>query len=133
MYIYTIVGGECKDVTVGKCELPVEAIVGNKTVFKTIEQCQEFCGDVSDCDIFRFKTTTDLNYCVLYRFDYRETDTCIVFSGPAVNFWDYVSLYFQFQEFLYIYICIYIYSINLLTFTEENSITMLDGQPRSNV
>jgi len=68
---------ECKDVTVGDCELQKEQII-LRTLISDASLCQFFCNTLTDCSVFQFNESN--SNCTLLKEDYRQE--CKSSGGP---------------------------------------------------
>ena len=72
--------GECKDVTVGDCELKADQIVFS-SIISDAGLCQFFCNTLTDCNVFQFHEAEQ--NCTLLKEDYHQD--CLSSSGPEVR------------------------------------------------
>ena len=89
--------GECKDVTVGDCELKADQIVFS-SIISDAGLCQFFCNTLTDCNVFQFHEAEQ--NCTLLKEDYHQD--CLSSSGPEVrNIVKEVSTYQKVFQFKY--------------------------------
>ena len=81
-YKYYRVNGEdeCKDVTVGDCELKADQIVYT-SIISDAGLCQFLCNTLTDCNVFQFHESEQ--NCTLLKEDYHQD--CQSSSGPEVS------------------------------------------------
>ena len=81
-YKYYRVKGEdeCKDVTVGDCELKADQIVYS-SIISDAGLCQFLCNTLTDCNVFQFRESKQ--NCTLLKEDYHQD--CKSSSGPEVS------------------------------------------------